>query len=244
MLQGFEWYVKKDEQHWRRLNGQLEKLSAIGVISIFNTPLQTKFHQFAVGEQTDLRTVLDNTWLSIQPDQAVTYVMNHDTQEGQVLSMLIVEGWFIPLAYALILLREAGYPCIFYADLYGQHNGFGDLTAPSYAKQIADLAMARKYFAYGTQTDYFNDANAIGWARQGSSDHPEGLAVVMSNAQGGISTLTMNVGVHHAGETWSGLFGGEGAGTIAEDGSADFVAGAAKADAGQRAAFDSWDVDI
>ncbi|KAK5082705.1 hypothetical protein LTR05_006585 [Lithohypha guttulata] len=228
MLQGFEWYVKKDEQHWRRLNGQLEKLSAIGVISIFNTPLQTKFHQFAVGEQTDLRTVLDNTWLSIQPDQAVTYVMNHDTQEGQVLSMLIVEGWFIPLAYALILLREAGYPT----------------TGLGLAKQIADLAMARKYFAYGTQTDYFNDADAIGWARQGSSDHPEGLAVVMSNAQGGISTLTMNVGVHHAGETWSGLFGGEGAGTIAEDGSADFVAGAAKADAGQRAEFDSWDVDI
>lgn len=31
MLQGFEWYVKKDEHNWRRLNGQLEKLPAIGV---------------------------------------------------------------------------------------------------------------------------------------------------------------------------------------------------------------------
>ena len=30
-----------------------------------------------------------------------------------------VEPWFKPLAYALILLRREGYPCVFYPDYYG-----------------------------------------------------------------------------------------------------------------------------
>lgn len=219
-------------------------------ISVFDTPLQTKFHNFATGDQTDLTTILSDTWLSTKPDQAVTYVMNHDTQEGQALSSLIVEGWFMPLAYALILLRESGYPCIFYADLYGQYDGSGNFAAPPYAKQIADLALARKYFAYGTQADYFNNATEIGWTRQGNDDHPDGLAVVMSNAQGGTQAIRMNVGSQHAGETWSSLFGGEGVVTITQDGTANFVAGAGtvniftRSDAAQRAEFDSWDTSI
>lgn len=39
MIQGFEWYVKKDEQHWNRLSGQLEKLSNIGVDMIWIPPV-------------------------------------------------------------------------------------------------------------------------------------------------------------------------------------------------------------
>jgi len=38
MLQGFEWYVKKDEQHWNRLNDQLDKLSGVGVDMIWIPP--------------------------------------------------------------------------------------------------------------------------------------------------------------------------------------------------------------
>lgn len=38
MTQGFEWYARKDEQHWNRLNGQLEKLSNIGVDMIWIPP--------------------------------------------------------------------------------------------------------------------------------------------------------------------------------------------------------------
>ena len=43
---------------------------------------------------------------------------NHDTQPLQALESP-VEAWFKPLAYALILLRAEGYPCIFYPDYYG-----------------------------------------------------------------------------------------------------------------------------
>ena len=52
------------------------------------------------------------------PEHAVTIVDNHDTQLGQALEAA-VEPWFKPLAYALILLREQGVPCIFYPYLYG-----------------------------------------------------------------------------------------------------------------------------
>lgn len=44
--------------------------------------------------------------------------MNHDTQPYQALEAPI-EPFFKPLAYALILLRYDGYPCLFYGDLYG-----------------------------------------------------------------------------------------------------------------------------
>jgi alpha-amylase len=48
----------------------------------------------------------------------VTLVGNHDTQPLQALEAP-VESWFQPLAYALVLLRESGVPCVFYPDLYG-----------------------------------------------------------------------------------------------------------------------------
>jgi alpha-amylase len=51
---------------------------------------------------------------------SVTLVDNHDTQPLQDLEAP-VEPWFKPIAYALILLREEGYPCVFYPDLYGAH---------------------------------------------------------------------------------------------------------------------------
>lgn len=43
--------------------------------------------------------------------------MNHDTQEGQT-SETLVSPWFIPLAYALILLHtNGGTPVVFYVSI-------------------------------------------------------------------------------------------------------------------------------
>ena len=42
---------------------------------------------------------------------------NHDTQPCQSLESW-VEPWFKPLAYALILLRRDGYPCVFQGDYH------------------------------------------------------------------------------------------------------------------------------
>ena len=42
---------------------------------------------------------------------------------GQSLESF-VESWFKQIAYSIILLRNEGYPCVFYGDMYGipSHN--------------------------------------------------------------------------------------------------------------------------
>ncbi|MCZ0902175.1 alpha-amylase, partial [Microcoleus sp. HI-ES] len=70
------------------------------------------------GGNYDMRRILDGTMMQQQPAHAVTFVENHDSQPLQALES-VVEPWFKPLAYAIILLRREGYPCVFYGDYYG-----------------------------------------------------------------------------------------------------------------------------
>ena len=105
--------------------------------------------------------------------------MNHDTQPGQTVATPI-EGFFKPLAYSLILLRQEGYPQLFYGDLYGMKGEHPE--PPSCGGKLADLTLARKLYAYGDQEDYFDEQTCIGFVRRGTWDHPAGLACVMSNA--------------------------------------------------------------
>lgn len=105
--------------------------------------------------------------------------MNHDTQPYQALEAPI-EPFFKPLAYALILLRFDGYPCLFYGDMYGIKGEHP--FPPSCGGALPNLALARKLYAYGEQADYFDYATCLGWVRYGTWDRPFGCAVVLSNA--------------------------------------------------------------
>lgn len=53
----------------------------------------------------DMRTLFDHTLTASQPELSVTFVDNHDTQEGQALQSWI-PAWFKEHAYSLILLRK------------------------------------------------------------------------------------------------------------------------------------------
>ena len=55
----------------------------------------------------DLLQVFDNTVVKDQPTLAVTVVANRDTHPLQALEN-VVEAWFTPIAYAMILLRRDG----------------------------------------------------------------------------------------------------------------------------------------
>lgn len=44
---------------------------------------------------------------------------------------------------------------------------------------------ARREYAYGDQYDYFDHFNTIGWTRLGDAEHPEGMAVIMSDGAAG-----------------------------------------------------------
>jgi alpha-amylase len=163
-----------------------------GKVNLFDAPLHYNFHVASQGgEDYDLSQIFDNTLVQQQPSLAVTLVENHDSQPLQSLES-IVEAWFKPLAYALILLREGGYPCIFYGDYYGAHykdmgkdgNEY-EIWMESHRTLIDKFLMARQTYAYGEQCDYFDHPSTIGWVRRGDAEHPGGLAVVLSNGEGG-----------------------------------------------------------
>lgn len=138
-----------------------------------------------------MRRILDGTLMQQRPTHAVTFVENHDSQPLQALES-VVEPWFKPLAYALILLRQEGYPCVFYADYYGaEYEDWGrdgnryHITMPSHRWLLDKLLDARRNYAYGPQYDYFDHFNSIGWTRLGDEQHPQAMAVILSDGPGG-----------------------------------------------------------
>lgn len=149
-------------------------------MSLFDVPLHHQLQRAAdAGKDFDLRTIFHNTLVSVDPEHAVTFVDNHDTQIGQALESW-VQGWFKPLAYALILLRQAGTPCVFYGDLYGiPHNRIAPV------RELEQLMLARKHYGHGPQRDYFDHPNTIGWTR---GNH---MAVVMGNGDEGWKDMEM-----------------------------------------------------
>lgn len=152
------------------------------------------------GADYDLRTIFNQTLAKNHPESAVTFVDNHDTQRGQALEST-VEEWFKPAAYALILLREAGLPCVFYGDYYGIS---GEFAQESFKEILDKLLDIRLNLAYGEQTDYFDEANCIGWTRQGK-DGDQPIAVLISNAQA--ASKSMLVGPEWAGREFSDYLG-------------------------------------
>ncbi len=170
-------------------------------MSLFDVTLHYNFYNASCqGAGFDMKMIFDNALVAYRPDKAITFVDNHDTQYGQSLQSYI-EDWFKPLAYAIVLLRQAGIPCIFYSDFYG-HPGLDRPAVPNLEK----LIMIRSRYAYGEQHDYFDDFHVVGWTRSGDEEHPDsGLAVLMSNAEGG--NKRMYVGKQFAGELFYDAMG-------------------------------------
>lgn len=163
-----------------------------GRLTVFDVPLHFNFYMAGkLGHAFDLRRILDNALVRDCPAHAVTFVDNHDSQPLQALESS-VEPWFKPLAYAIILLRRDGYPCLFYPDYYGAeyqdkgHDGnIYNIVMPSHRFLIDKFLHVRRNFAYGPQYDYFDHPNTIGWTRTGDEQHPGGVAVLMSNGDDG-----------------------------------------------------------
>ena len=184
--------------------------STEGAMSLFDSSLQHNFHIASLeGGDYDLRKIFDETLTLADPAHSVTVVDNHDTQPLQQLEAP-VEQWFKPLAYALILLRESGYPCVFYPDLFGAHyvdkdkEGNDQEIFLNKVDGIEQLLKARKEHAYGVQRDYFEDANCIGWTREGDG-YNKGCAVVLSNKDQ--YEKPMEIGQQYAGQQFFDLLG-------------------------------------
>jgi alpha-amylase len=129
--------------------------------------------------------------MQLRSREVVTFVENHDSQPLQALES-VVEPWFKPLAYALILLRREGYPCVFHADYYGaEYEDYGRdgnryrIVLPSHRWLIDRFLHARRHHAHGPQYDYFDHPNLVGWTRLGDESHPKAMAVLLSDGAEG-----------------------------------------------------------
>jgi alpha-amylase len=167
-----------------------------GEIRLFDAGLHYRFAAAGrEGKAFDLRTLFEGSLVKDHPDQAVTMVSNHDTQPLQTLES-VVEPWFKPLAYALILLRQGGYPCVFATDYYGARYRGTDRDGREQEIQMAShrwvidrFLNARRTHACGEQRDYFDDAHCVGWTRSGNAQHPGGLAVLLGNDGDGLKAM-------------------------------------------------------
>jgi alpha-amylase len=172
-----------------------------GTMSLFDAPLHYNFHAASkAGGNYDMSKLMENTLMMAHPELAVTLVENHDTQPCQALESP-VEDWFKPLAYAFILLRQEGYPNIFYADYFGAHykssdnkcgkgpGGESRIQMASHKYLIDKFLESRKKYAHGPQKNYLNHWDIIGWTRRGDSSHPVSMAVIMSDGGGGVKWM-------------------------------------------------------
>lgn len=200
-------------EYWRSHAEPLLKYieATEGRIQLFDVPLHFNFHQASVSDSSyDMSKVLENTLVQHKPEFAITFVDNHDTQPLQSLQSP-VDFWFKPLAYALILLREQGLPCVFYPALYEAKYVDRKDNEEVYVElhkvpHLELMLKVRQQLAYGVQRDYFDHANTIGWTREGVKERKgSGCAVVMTNGSAG--QKAMEIGKKYAGRIFVDITG-------------------------------------
>jgi len=140
--------------------------------------------------------------MGLRPQDAVTFVDNHDTQIGQSLESWVSREFKVH-AYALILLRDKGHPCVFFGDLYPNKECYDAETASG----LRVLLKIRKNIASGPVTDYWENKNYIGWIRRGQGHKI--FAAIISNADSSSSephTIRMFVGKDYGQATFRNVF--------------------------------------
>jgi alpha-amylase len=138
-------------------------------VSAFDFPLHYKLQGLCDQFGFDVRALLSGCVIHDSPQQAVTFVDNHDTSgtaNGVVSDKL--------LAYAFILTHE-GYPCVFWQDYFNFN-----LAKRGTASGIAALVAAHEKYAGGGTTTLYADHDLYIMQREGFGQAP-GLVLVLNN---------------------------------------------------------------
>lgn len=182
-------------EYWSQKTDQLLHYLDVteNVMSLFDVPLHFSFYNAAVSNGNfDMGSLFNGSIVKERPANAVTFVDNHDTQPNQALCSFI-PAWFKPIAYAMILLRRDGIPCVFYGDYYGIPE-----SKIEPVEGLLRLIKLRELHAYGEQLDYFDDSSVVGFTRGGDAEHPDsGMAVLATDSAGGVKRMKV-------GEAFSG----------------------------------------
>ncbi len=152
-----------------------------GQISLFDFPLQRKLVQASrIGSAFDMASLHTKTLTSEQAVLSVTFVHSHDDQppiHGAGHRGEYVGDWFISQAYAMILLRDEGYPMV------------ADVDVLNHPDLIKRYLLARGDCSYGHRHDRFDHNNTIGWSFSGGYGFDNSMAVVMTNGDHGLKWL-------------------------------------------------------
>ncbi|QKG56625.1 alpha-amylase [Hymenobacter sp. BRD128] len=181
-----------------------------GRTSLFDVPLHYTFKAMSDGNGSwDMRGLEFAGLTEADGVHSVSFVDNHDTDNSGGLYSPVVN--LKMLAYAYILTREKGYPCVFYKDYYNY--GLG--------AQIKTLNLIRQAHAYGAGFEYtsVDDADVYAYSRAGDASHT-GLLVMLND---GSSNATKTISSPFKNATLTDLTGNNSS-TITTDanGSASF----------------------
>ena len=164
---------------WFRNLGDLQNYAAStgGRTSLFDVPLHYTFADMSGGNGAwDMRGLAFAGFTETNGPLSVSFVDNHDTDQPGGLHSPVIN--LKMLAYAYILTREKGYPCVFYRDYY--EYGLG--------AQIKKLIAIRRANAYGAAYEYTSadDADVYAYSRAGDATH-KGLLLLLNDGSNGAS---------------------------------------------------------
>ncbi len=150
-------------------------------ISLFDVPLQRELERASQqGLYYDLGGVFNNSLVSQRPTLAVTYVHSHDDMppmHNKDYKGHYVGDWFISQAYALVLLRDSGYPMVSNVDTI------------RHSDMIKKYMLLRANCTYGEIYEKFDHRNTVGWSFPGSGGYNNSMAVVITNGDHGYKWL-------------------------------------------------------
>ncbi|UYZ60518.1 alpha-amylase [Hymenobacter latericus] len=169
---------------WFRNLQELRNYAAAtgGRTSLFDVPLHYTFQDMSNGNGAwDMRGLQFAGFTESNPTLSVSFVDNHDTDhQGGALYSPVVN--LKMLAYAYILTRANGYPCVYYRDYY--EYGLGPQI-----KQLIDIRRANGYGA-GAEYTSANDADVYAYSRAGDGTRPGLLLLLNDGSTARTKTLT------------------------------------------------------
>jgi len=144
-------------------------------VKMFDFPLRSQFELLRDG-RLNMSSLGSAGLVNKKPNQAVTFVDNHDTFRDGLDSPAPIfrrKGQ----AYAYILTREGGHPVVFWRDLYNNNM----------RSQLEKIILARKHFAYGPGYEgETNDPEVYAYVRAGLAGVPgTGLVLLISSGDSG-----------------------------------------------------------
>ena len=176
-------------------------------MSLLDYPLHYRFREASVnlkdGKDFDLRRLFSETLSAKCPENAVSFLDNQDTQFYAGATESPVLWTFQVAAYAFILLRASGRPCVFWRDLYGAPDNQAGIV-----RDLPLLLNIRQLCAKGDEVSIMDQGpHLIGFVRYGSAeDMTSGLVCLISNDKEG-RLLPLQMPSHFCGRRFRCVIG-------------------------------------